>query len=82
MNLNQTRLAEKNGYTDSLLLNKDGIVLEGKMSRSEKIAKMATTTAGQAKQNSTISKKRKKARKGVLLQVSKIQKAPNGLKIN
>ena len=29
MNLNQTRLAEKNGYTDSLLLNKDGIVLEG-----------------------------------------------------
>jgi branched-chain amino acid aminotransferase len=29
MNLNQTRLAERNGYTDSLLLNKDGIVLEG-----------------------------------------------------
>ena len=29
MNINQTRLAQKNGYTDSLLLNKDGIVLEG-----------------------------------------------------
>ena len=29
MNLNQTRLAQKNGFTDSLLLNKDGIVLEG-----------------------------------------------------
>ena len=29
MNINQTRLAQKSGYTDSLLLNKDGIVLEG-----------------------------------------------------
>ena len=29
MNLNQTRLAERNGFTDSLLLNKDGFVLEG-----------------------------------------------------
>ena len=29
MNINQTRLAQKRGYTDSLLLNKDGIVLEG-----------------------------------------------------
>ncbi|MBC96067.1 hypothetical protein CL649_04305 [bacterium] len=41
------------------------------MSRSEKIAKMATTTASQAKQNSTISKKRKKARKGVLFEAHK-----------
>ena len=29
MNINQTRLAQKSGFTDSLLLNKDGIVLEG-----------------------------------------------------
>ena len=29
MNINQTRLAQKSGYTDSLLLNKDGIILEG-----------------------------------------------------
>jgi branched-subunit amino acid aminotransferase/4-amino-4-deoxychorismate lyase len=29
MNINQTRLAQKSGYNDSLLLNKDGIVLEG-----------------------------------------------------
>ena len=29
MNLNQTRLAEKNGFTDALLLNRAGIVLEG-----------------------------------------------------
>ena len=29
MNINKTRLAQKSGYTDSLLLNKDGIVLEG-----------------------------------------------------
>ena len=29
MNINQTRLAQKSGYTDSLLLNKDGFVLEG-----------------------------------------------------
>ena len=29
MNINQTRLAQKSGYTDSLLLNKDGVVLEG-----------------------------------------------------
>ena len=38
------------------------------MSRAEKIAKMATTTAGQAKQNSVASKKRKKAgmRRGIL----------------
>ena len=41
------------------------------MSRAEKIAKMATTTAGQAKQNSVVSKKRKKARKGVLFEAHK-----------
>jgi len=41
------------------------------MSRAEKIAKMATTTAGQAKQNSVASKKRKKARKGVLFEAHK-----------
>jgi len=41
------------------------------MSRAEKIAKMATTTAGQAKQNSIASKKRKKARKGVLFEAHK-----------
>jgi len=41
------------------------------MSRAEKIAKMATTTAGQAKQNSVTSKKRKKARKGVLFEAHK-----------
>ncbi len=29
MNINQTRLAQNSGFTDSLLLNKDGIVLEG-----------------------------------------------------
>lgn len=41
------------------------------MSRAEKIAKMATTTADQAKQNSVVSKKRKKARKGVLFEAHK-----------
>jgi len=41
------------------------------MSRAEKIAKMATTTASQAKQNSVASKKRKKARKGVLFEAHK-----------
>ena len=41
------------------------------MSRAEKIAKMATTTAGQAKQNSVASKKRKKVRKGVLFEAHK-----------
>ena len=41
------------------------------MSRAEKIAKMATTTAGQAKQKSVASKKRKKARKGVLFEAHK-----------
>tara|TARA_B100000902_G_scaffold150264_1_gene146783 strand:+ start:477 stop:785 length:309 start_codon:yes stop_codon:yes gene_type:complete len=41
------------------------------MSRAEKIAKMATTTAGQAKQNSVASKTRKKARKGVLFEAHK-----------
>ena len=30
------------------------------MSRAEKIAKMATTTAGQAKQDSVVSRKRKR----------------------
>ena len=29
MNMNQTRLAEKNGFTDALLINRDGVVLEG-----------------------------------------------------
>ena len=36
------------------------------MSRAEKIAKMATTTAGQTKEDSVVSRKRKKARKNVL----------------
>jgi len=29
MNMNQTRLAERNGFTDALLLNREGVVLEG-----------------------------------------------------
>ena len=29
MNMNQTRLAERNGFVDALLLNREGIVLEG-----------------------------------------------------
>jgi len=41
------------------------------MSRAEKIAKMATTTAGQAKQDSVVSRKRKKARKNVLFEAHK-----------
>ena len=41
------------------------------MSRAEKIAKMATTTASQAKEKSVVSKKRKKARKGVLFEAHK-----------
>ena len=41
------------------------------MSRAEKIAKMATTTAGQTKQDSVVSRKRKKARKNVLLEAHK-----------
>ena len=41
------------------------------MSRAEKIAKMATTTASQAKEKSVVSKKRKKARKSVLFEAHK-----------
>jgi hypothetical protein len=41
------------------------------MSRAEKIAKMATTTAGQTKQDSVVSRKRKKARKNVLFEAHK-----------
>ena len=41
------------------------------MSRAEKIAKMAKTTAEQAKQKSIIAKKRTKAKKGVLLEAHK-----------
>ena len=29
MNMNQTRLAERNGFTDALLTNREGVVLEG-----------------------------------------------------
>ena len=41
------------------------------MSRAEKIAKMATTTAGQTKEDSVVSRKRKKARKNVLFEAHK-----------
>ena len=41
------------------------------MSRAEKIAKMATTTAGQTEQDSVVSRKRKKARKNVLFEAHK-----------
>ena len=41
------------------------------MSRAEKIAKMATTTAGQTKQDSVVSRKRKKARENVLFEAHK-----------
>ena len=41
------------------------------MSRAEKIAKMATTTASQAKEKSVVSRKRKRARKGVLFEAHK-----------
>ena len=41
------------------------------MSRAEKIAKMAKTTAEQAKQKSIIAKKRTKAKKGVLFEAHK-----------
>ena len=29
MNMNETRFAERNGFTDALLINREGIVLEG-----------------------------------------------------
>ena len=41
------------------------------MSRAEKIAKMATRTAVQAKENSSIKRKRKKAKNGVLFEAHK-----------
>ena len=41
------------------------------MSRAEKIAKMATRTAVQAKENSSVKRRRKKAKKGVLFEAHK-----------
>ena len=41
------------------------------MSRAEKIAKMATRTAVQAKENSSVKRKRKKAKNGVLFEAHK-----------
>ena len=47
------------------------------MSRAEKIAKMAITTAGQAKQDSVVSRKRKKARKNVLFEACLLYTSPS-----
>ena len=41
------------------------------MSRAEKIAKMATRTAVQAKEKSSVKRKRKKAKNGVLFEAHK-----------
>lgn len=41
------------------------------MSRAEKIAKMATMTAVQAKEKSSVKRRRKKAKKGVLFEAHK-----------